>query len=123
MVAPRWPNDISSAADNAIFENWAQNIECCFGCVLRSVVVLKPSVANILLFNFCEQKFVQHGLIKIAIDCNSLLIFKEKWRIYSSGPKPAPNSDSFWVRPFFNVCPYATILLVNIAAKIKMSFI
>ena len=36
-----------------------------------SVVPLKPNVANILLFNFCEQKFVQHGLIKIAIDCKN----------------------------------------------------
>ena len=40
--------------------------------------VSKPSVANILLFNFCEQKFVQRGPITIAIDCNglSLLIFE-----------------------------------------------
>ena len=37
-------------------------------------------LSNILLFNFCEQKFVQHGSITIAIDCNglSLLIFEEK---------------------------------------------
>ena len=39
------------------------------------------NVDNILLFNFCEQKFVQHVPITIAIDCNclSLLIFEEKW--------------------------------------------
>ena len=48
--------------------------------------LLQPDVANILLFNFCEQKFVQHGAITIAIDCNglSLLIFKEKWPNYAS---------------------------------------
>ena len=116
-----WPNDISSAAHNAIFKNTAQNIVCSFGSVARSAVLLKPNVTNILLFNFCEQKFVQHDPITIAIDCNglSLLIFEEKWSNYDSGPKFAPNSDSFWVRRLFNVCvqvfcaPNATILLVD----------
>ena len=91
IVAPRWPNDISLAADNTVFKNRAQNIECSFGCVVRSAVLLKPNVDNILLFNFCEQKFVQHGPITIAIDCNrlSLLIFKQKWPNYASGPKSA----------------------------------
>ena len=51
VAALRWPNDISSAADNAIFKNRAQNIECSFGYVVRSAVLLKPNVANILLFN------------------------------------------------------------------------
>ena len=107
-----------------------QNIECTFGCVARSAVLLKPNVNNILLFNFCEQKFVEHGLITIAIDCNglSVLIFKERCSNYAFGPKSAPNSDSFWVRWLFNLCvrdfcaPNATILLVWIPAKIKMSF-
>ena len=54
IAAPRWPNDVSSAADIAIFKNMAQNIEC-------SAVLLKPNVANILLFNFCGQKFFQFG--------------------------------------------------------------
>ena len=51
------------------------------------------------------------------------------WHNYTSGPKSAPNSDSFWVRRLFNVClrvfcaPTTTILLVYIPAKIKMSFI
>ena len=80
---------------------------------------------------FVYKKFVQHGPITIAIDCNglSLLIFEENWPNYASGPKSAPNSDSFWVRRFFNVCvrvfcaPSATILLVSMPAKIKMSFI
>ena len=131
IVAQRWPNDISSAADNAIFKNKAQNIECSFGCVALSAVLLKPNVASILLFNFCEQKFVQHGPITIAIDCNGLLllIFEEKWPNYTSRPKSAPNSDSFWVRRLFNVCvrvfcaPNATILLVYIPGNIKINFI
>ena len=100
---PRWPNDISSAANNVIFKNRAQNIECSFGCVARRAVLLKPNVANFLLFNFCEQKFVQHGPITIAIDCNGLclLSFEEKLPNYASGPKSAPNSESFWVRGGF----------------------
>ena len=43
IAAPRWPKDISSAADNAIFKNRAQNIECSFGCVARSAVLSKPN--------------------------------------------------------------------------------
>ena len=97
----------------------------------RSAVLLKSNAANILVFSFCEQKFVQQGPITIAIDCNvlSLLIFEEKLPNYASRPKSAPNSDSFWVRRLFNVCvqvfcaPNATILLVYIPPNIKMSFI
>ena len=50
IAAPRWLNDISSAADNAIKKNKAQNIECSFGCVARSAVLLKPNVANSSIF-------------------------------------------------------------------------
>ena len=64
IVAQRWPNNNSSAA---IFKNRVQNIECRFDCVARSAVLLKPNVANILLFNFCEQKFGQHEPIAIAL--------------------------------------------------------
>ena len=55
-------------------KNRTQNIECSFGCVAHV-----GNVANILLFNFCEQKFVQNGPITIAIDYNSLslLIFED----------------------------------------------
>ena len=96
-----------------------------------SAVLLTPNVANILLLNFCEQIFVQHGSITIAIGCNglSLLIFEEKWPNNGSGPKSTPNSDSFWMCRLFNVCvrvvcvPNATILLVYIPAKSKMGFI
>ena len=97
ITAPRWPNDISSAADNAIFKNKAQNIKYRFGCVARSAVLLKTNVANILFFNFCEQNFVQHGPITIAIDCNSLplLIFEEKLPNYAFGPKSAPKVTRF----------------------------
>ena len=131
IATARWSNDISSATDNAIFKNRAQNIVCSFGCVVRRAVLLKPNVANILLFNFYEQKFVQHGPITIAIDCDglSLFIFEENWSNYAPGPKSAPNSGSFWVCRLFNVCvrvfcaPNATILLVYIPAKVKMSFI
>ena len=108
----------------------AQNIECGFRCVARSVALLKPNVTNILLFNFCKHKFVQHGPITIAIDCNglSLLFLEEKWRNYASGLKSSPTSHTFWVCRLFNVCvrvfcaPNVTILLY-IPAKIKMSFI
>ena len=54
--------------------------------------------------NFCEQKFVQHGPVTIAIDCNglSLFIFEEKWSNY--GPKSSPSCYSSWFRRLFNVC-------------------
>ena len=116
MVSNR-SSDISSATDNAIFKNSALNNEC--------------NCCQIILFHFCGRKFVQHGPITIAIDCNGLLllIFKDKWSNYGSGTKFAPNSDSFWVHRLFSICvrvfcaPNAIILLVYIPAKIKMSFI
>ena len=58
FAASRWSNDISFAADNAIFKKRAQNIEGSFGCVACSVVLLKQNLANNLFLNFCEQKFV-----------------------------------------------------------------
>ena len=72
ISAPRWSNEISSAADNAIFKNRAQNVESSFGCVERSAVLLKPNFANILLVNFCEQKFVQHDPIMLIIVCKPI---------------------------------------------------
>ena len=89
-----------------LFKNRGQNIECNFGCEVHSAVLLKPNVDNILLLKFCEQKFFQHCPITIAIDfnCLSWLIFEENWPNYVSGPKSAPNSDSFWVRRLFNAC-------------------
>ena len=76
IAALRYPNDISSAADNSIFKNRVQNIECSFGCVARSAILLKPNVANIILFNFCKQKFIQHGPITMTITVSSWLFSK-----------------------------------------------
>ena len=70
IAYPRWPNGISSAPDNVIFKNKAQNIDCSFGCVAHSTVLLKSTVANSILFNFWEQKFVQHGTVTIVVKCN-----------------------------------------------------
>ena len=68
FAALRWTNDITSAADNAILKNRAQDIECSFGCVGRRVVLLKPNVANILLFQFLWIKIRLNGPITTAID-------------------------------------------------------
>ena len=81
-------------------------------------------------FNFKALKN-ENGPITIAIDCNgySLVIFEENLPNYASGLKSAPNSDLFWVRRLLNVwlqvlcAPNATILLIYIPAKIKMTFI
>ena len=73
IAAPKWQNDISSAADNAIFKNKVQNIECSFGCVTRSTVLVKPNVVNILLLNFCEEKFVQLSLLTVTASPCSFL--------------------------------------------------
>ena len=85
------------AANNAIFENRAHNIECSFGCVARNAVLLKPNVANIVLFNFCEQKFLQYGPITIAIDCNglSLLIFEKNGPIMYLEQNPHQTGTRF----------------------------
>ena len=108
----------SSEADNAIFINRAQNIEWSFGCVTFSAVLLKPSVANIVLFNFCEQKIrSRNGL--------SLLIFKENIPIMPLEQNPHQTVTRFGCVGFsMYACRFsATILLVYIPAKIKMSFI
>ena len=94
-----------------------------FSCVTRSVDLLKPNIANILLFNFCEQKFVRQGPITIAIDCTGLflLILEEKWPNYASGPKCALNSDSFWVRRLFNVCGLSVAQMRQFAFSVSRS--
>ena len=58
----------------AIFKHRAQNMKCNFVSVAYSADLLKPNVANIFLFNFCEQKFVQQGPILNAINCNYPLL-------------------------------------------------
>ena len=96
---------ISFVAYNAIFKNTAQNIQCSFGCVARSAVLLKPNVSNTLLFNFCELKFIIHGPITIAIEVTaSPCSFSKK-----NGPQSAPNSDSFWGASAFQ-CMRASFL-------------
>ena len=55
IAGPSWPNNISSAADNAIFKNRAQNSKRSFGCVACSAVLCKPNVASIILLNFYEK--------------------------------------------------------------------
>ena len=54
---------------------------------------LVANVANILLFNFYQQKFIQHGPITSPLIVTTLLIFEEKWPNYASGPTSAANSD------------------------------
>ena len=89
-VAPSCWNQMLPISSFSIFvnENMPQNIKCSFGCVARSTVLLKSNVAHILLFNFCEQKFVQHGAITTTIDYNSLsfLIFKNKFMPLDQNP-------------------------------------
>ena len=99
--------------------------------VASAVWHVAPSCWNQMLPIFSSSIFVNKNSFNMAVDCNglSLFIFEEKWFNYAFGPKSAPNSDSFWVHRLFNVCvrifctPNATILLVYIAAKIKMRFI
>ena len=97
--------------------------------VASAVWHVAPSCLNQILpisFNFCEQKFVQHGPITIAIDWNglSLLIFEEKLPNYASGPKSAPNSDSFWVRRLsMYVCGFFVPQMRQFCLWAKVSFI
>ena len=81
ITAPRRPIDIRISAHYSIFENGAQKIDCYVGCVASCPILLKPNVVHIILFNFREQKFVEHDTVTLAIDRNggSLLIFEEKW--------------------------------------------
>ena len=116
IVAPRWPNNISSAADNVIFKIRAQNIECS-----------RPVETK-----YCQYPPIQFLWIKIrsAWPDNGPFFcsFSKK-----NGPimplDQNPHQTVTRVLRLFNVCVrvfYAsneTILLVYIPAKIKMSFI
>ena len=62
IAAPSWPNNISSAADNAIFKSRVQNIEFSFGCVARSAILLK-----LMVFSFLPK--IVHFISKNAISC------------------------------------------------------
>ena len=86
-------------------KNRVQNIEFIFCCLANSAVLLKPNVANVLRFNFCEQKFIQHGPITIAIDCNgfSLLIFEKNGPIMPLDQNPHQTVTRFGA----NVCVFS----------------
>ena len=58
IAAPRWPNHITSAADNVIFKNRAQNIECSFSCMACSAVLFKTKCCQYPSLQFLWQKFV-----------------------------------------------------------------
>ena len=92
IIAPMRPIDIRISADYSIFENGAQTIDCYVGCVESGPALLKPNVVHVILFNFWKQKFVEHGTVTLAIDCNgsSLLIFEEKWSNDATVPKSTP---------------------------------
>ena len=64
--------------------NYLNQLE--FVC-LRNVQLLRTN--DPILYNFCEQKLVQHALITTAVDYNahSLLIFEETWSSYASRTK------------------------------------
>ena len=103
ITAPRRSTDISISADYSIFENGAQKIGCYVGCVASGPVLLKPNVIHVIIFNFWNKKFVEHGTLTLAIDRNarSLVIFEEKWPNDATIPKSAPNSHSLWGHRLF----------------------
>ena len=90
--------DISSATDNATFKNRAQNIECCFGCVAGSTVLLMPNIANIVLFNFCERK--PSLLIVTATICSFSKKKKKKKKITNLDKNPHQTVTCFWCFDF-----------------------
>ena len=59
----------------------------------HKIVLLKPNVVHVILFNFCKQKFVKHSTVMLTIDRNgdSLLIFEEKWPNNATVPKSTSN--------------------------------
>ena len=97
--------------------------------VALAVWDVAPSFWNQMLPISSSSIFTNINSLNIHCNVLSVLICEEKWLNYVSKPKSAQNSDSFWVRRLFNVCvrvffgPNATILIVYISAKLKMSFI
>ena len=81
-------------------------------------------VANILLFNFCEQKFVLHGTITIVI-----VFFRRKmaqlclWAKIRTKQWLVLGASGFQCMRALFCAPNATILLAYIPAKIKMSVV
>ena len=81
ITASQRPIDIRISTGCFIFENSAPKIDCYASCVASGPVLLEPNVVHVILFNFWEQKSVEHSSLTLAIDRNSesLLILKEKW--------------------------------------------
>ena len=104
ITVPRWPIDVRFSADHSIFENGAQKINCYVGCMASGLVLLKPNVDHVILFNFWKQKFTKHGTVTLAIDRNggTLLIIEENCPNDANVPKSAPNSHSLWVHRVLN---------------------
>ena len=71
-VILKWNSSSSLFIKFSILFHHSVELLSSFDLVARSAVLLKPNVANILLFNFCEKKKIrsQHRPITIAIDCN-----------------------------------------------------
>ena len=118
MTTPSRRIDIRISSDYSIFENGAQKIICYFSYVASGPVLLKSNVVYAILLNFWKQKFVEHGMVALAIDRNSgsLLILPNDATV----PKSVPNSHSLWMHRLLNNdilffwAPNATILLIDL---------
>ena len=99
ITALRRPIDIRISVDYSISENGPQKIDCYVGYVANGLVLLKPNVVHVIVFNCRKQKFVEHDTVTLATDRNggSLLTAEEKWPNGATLPKSAPNSHSLWV--------------------------
>ena len=73
-------------------------------CLFTYPTRLKWASSENMIFFFAKIGIFYNRPITMAIDCNglSLHIFEEKSANYASGPKSAPNSNSFWLRQLFN---------------------
>ena len=100
MTTPSRRIDIRISSDYSIFENGAQKIICYFSYVASGPVLLKSNVVYAILLNFWKQKFVEHGMVALAIDRNSgsLLILPNDATV----PKSVPNSHSLWMHRLLN---------------------
>ena len=51
ITVPRRPIDIRISADYPTFVNGAQKIDSYVGCVASGLVLLKPNILHVILFN------------------------------------------------------------------------
>ena len=127
IAAPKWPNDFSSAADNAVFKNRAQYIECSFvaPCCWNQILPISSSsiFVNENSFNMARLR----SLLTLTASPSSFS--KKNYPIIPLDQNPHQRLTRFGCVGFsmyacgFFCAPNATILLVYILAKIKMSFI